>query len=171
MLLNHNVSISLSLTVVIVLYLCIYRGSFVGSPNSSAPPLVSICCACLFFVFIVELKSAAERSLANAKADLRNPNRTPHAVSEDTEKEYGFFWADFSCSVDKKPPKIRMKGCKSHAASLRFSMRYPYSLTVRLFLQWVAPLNPLHFLHAPSHSSFHVRNLSVCLCLSCALHT
>ena len=58
-----------------------------------------------------------------------------------------------------------------HTASLRLSMRSPYSLTVRLFPQWVAPLNPLHFLHAPSHTIFHVRNLSVCLCLSCALHT
>lgn len=29
----------------------------------------------------------------------------------------------------------------------------------------------LYFLHAPSHSSFHVRNLSVYLYISCALHT
>ena len=50
------------------------------------------------------------------------------------------------------------------------SVWYPYSLTVRHIID-ICISNPSHFLHAPSHSSFHVRNLSIFLCVSCALHT
>ena len=170
MLLYHNVSISICLTVVIALYPCIYRGgASSGHRTPQLPPLILISFAACF-ISIVELKSAAERSLANAITDLSNPNRTPHAASEDTEKEHGFFWADFSCRTKRSRPKYRTKRAKPR----RFT-EVIHEVSVFINCPTVSPtgcpLNPLHFLHAPSHTFFHVRNLSVCLCLSCALHT
>ena len=78
------------------------------------------------------------------------------------------------CSKGKKLPRGNTKEVKVSRRSSLY--RYCFSkVSVFSNCPTAAPIGvlsiQLHFLHAPSHSSFHVRNLSVCLCISCALHT
>lgn len=127
----YSFSINIAYCVAI-LFPYIYRGELRRVTELLSSPLH---CGLLFLlvVSIVELKSAAERSLANATADLSNPQSNTHAASPGHVNRQRLLLGRLLLWWGKKPPKIQ--NGKAKVMPRRFavvSTRYPYSLTVRL---------------------------------------